>query len=310
MFRTCSIIIPARPVRRAFGLTMAGISSRTAGKLENKIGLNGNEIQTKELSDGSGLDVYDFNARTYDPQIGRFLQLDPLADEGNDYTWSNPEDILKNPSQNDKSPFAAFWNNPIIYNDPDGECPRCLKALAKTAVKSVMKGKLDLGDVYDAVDAVRTIASPEAGLLDKSVALFDLFSPVSSKELKAGAKILGLADGANDASKAAKKINKNSNNAEGNFVLYEIKDKDGKVVKVGKADADRTNAAGQPVRMMDSERKARKEYLGATATQVPNSNQKTTGTAKEAEAAKAREHRANGNSLPLNKERDKRYRNN
>ncbi len=177
-----------------------------AGKLENKKGYNGNEIQAKEFSDGSGLDVYDFNARTYDYQIGRFLQLDPLADEGNDYKWNNSGDILKNPTQNDKSPYAAFWNNPILYNDPDGECPRCAKALIKTAVKSVAKGKLDLGDLYDAVDAVRTIASPESGFLDKGVALFDLFSPLSSKEIKAGAKALGLAEGANDAGKALNKV--------------------------------------------------------------------------------------------------------
>ncbi len=36
--------------------------------------------------------------------------VDPLADYLN---------------QVDKSPFAAFWNNPIRYNDPDGRCPIC-----------------------------------------------------------------------------------------------------------------------------------------------------------------------------------------
>ena len=25
----------------------------------------------------------------------------------------------------DKSPYSAFWNNPIKYNDPDGRCPIC-----------------------------------------------------------------------------------------------------------------------------------------------------------------------------------------
>jgi LysM repeat protein len=36
--------------------------------------------------------------------------VDPLADH---------------PNQIDKSPYTAFWNNPIKYNDPDGRCPDC-----------------------------------------------------------------------------------------------------------------------------------------------------------------------------------------
>jgi len=94
---------------------MAGISSKAAGKgldcgCGNKKGYNGNEIQAKEFSDGSGLDVYDFNARTYDQQIGRFIQIDPLAEEG---------------GQESLSPFHFANNNPILYNDPDGKCFFC-----------------------------------------------------------------------------------------------------------------------------------------------------------------------------------------
>ena len=206
--------------------------------------------------------------------------------------------------------YQYGWNNPIRYSDPNGDCPKCLKALAKTAVKSVMKGKLDLGEVYDVVDAVRTIIDPNASLFDKGLAVFDVVSPLDTKEVKAVGKFLGVVDDAGDAAKAIKKVNKNANDATGNFVLYEVKDKDGKLLKVGKADADRTNALGQPKRMMDSERKAQKEYPEATATVVPNSQTGTTGAAKNAESARVREHRANGDPLPLNKERDKRYQNN
>lgn len=92
-----------------FGLTMAGISSKAVafGKPENKKGFNGNEIQNKEFSDLSGLEVYDFNARTYDPQTGRFIQIDPLVET----------------SQESLTPYQFGWNDPVRYNDPSGKFP-------------------------------------------------------------------------------------------------------------------------------------------------------------------------------------------
>jgi RHS repeat-associated protein len=82
---------------------MAGISSKAAGSLENKYKFGGKELQSKEFSNGSGLELYDFHARQQDPQIGRWKSVDPLADK-----FSH------------QSPYVAMDNNPINIIDPTG----------------------------------------------------------------------------------------------------------------------------------------------------------------------------------------------
>jgi RHS repeat-associated protein len=65
----------------AFGLKIAGISSVKMGDPNEGSLKNNNLYNDKELFDDADLDWYDYGFRNYDPQIGRFTQLDPLTDE-------------------------------------------------------------------------------------------------------------------------------------------------------------------------------------------------------------------------------------
>ncbi|WP_158085330.1 RHS repeat-associated core domain-containing protein [Niastella vici] len=92
-----------------FGLTMTALCSKAFGREENKYKYNGKEKQDKEFSDGSGLEWYDYSARMYDPQIGRFHAPDPHA-------GSYPA----------VSTFSYTFNNPIKFVDLDGMDPKSL----------------------------------------------------------------------------------------------------------------------------------------------------------------------------------------
>lgn len=63
---------------------------------------NGKELQDENIG-GNQLNMYDYGARNYDPALGRWMNVDPLAETSMQF-----------------SPYTYALDNPVFFIDPDG----------------------------------------------------------------------------------------------------------------------------------------------------------------------------------------------
>jgi RHS repeat-associated protein len=109
----------------------------------------------KELQEELGLNMYDYGARNYDPALGRWMNIDPLAETSR--RWN---------------PYNYCYNNPLVFVDPDGmkadwfdeKAEKTAQATEKKIEKKIYE--LNKGNASDKNDRIAELNKSRADIAD------------------------------------------------------------------------------------------------------------------------------------------------
>jgi RHS repeat-associated protein len=134
------------------GMPMTKMAQAITGNsgmlVDNKFKYNG-----KELQDELGLNLYDYGARNYDPELGRWINVDPLTEKY--YSLS---------------PYNYVGNMPVMAYDPNGK-NLVLTGEAKYTTQMVNTLNDGLGNKYVKIDSkgnvtIKKLSTNEMGKLN------------------------------------------------------------------------------------------------------------------------------------------------